>query len=599
MVIIVFAILLILGIAFYQTIQGCFGAMITAILTVLAAAVAFNYYEPLGALFADRLGAVADPAAMLVVFVIPLLVLRILSDRFIRGNVVLGLWPDRIGGAIFGFVTATIMTGMFMIIFQMLPMPASIIGWRTYDSALGVKDGGPPRWAAEFTLATAGRLSDGPLRAITSPKKFSVSHDDLLLESFCLRNRPTGARASTPTDAMKVLSAYIVQIPDKKDKRTDAERERLKRQIPKIQDATPPYPLLSWSEKEDTKVLAIRVSIDESARNEDDNWWRLPATHFRLVCESGRSFYPVGYLTYAAGWRVSTSISDKEITQPGDIRVARQWQSKGGPAKLLVDWLYRIPTGEKVSYVVFRRTAVAPMPPVIKGLPKAFDDDKDKHTQLALSIKPVYGRSALKPIETRRRPFTPEIVEVQERLPEGIWLRYKNEARPAPIKQIEITGGKLRSVLIDGAVSKLVPSKERGAMRVTGLYTSGRDKILVYVRCKIDREFKGASIIKNLRPRLQLNTGGEIQHNGAYIFYNVGGEKQVYFYYDSQASKDWINTDFAQAVRNNLADTETFGLIFSVPASESSSITGLTFFGAGRSYEFHTVEPLACSSRRR
>ena len=67
MVLIILAALLILGIAFYQTVQGCFGAMIMAILTVLCAAVAFNYYEPLGGLLADRLGAVADPAAMLAV----------------------------------------------------------------------------------------------------------------------------------------------------------------------------------------------------------------------------------------------------------------------------------------------------------------------------------------------------------------------------------------------------------------------------------------------------------------------------------------------------------------------------------------------------
>ena len=118
------------------------------------------------------------------------------------------------------------------------------------------------------------------------------------------------------------------------------------------------------------------------------------------------------------------------------------------------------------------------------------------------------------------------------------------------------------------------------------------------VRCKVNREFRGASIIKNLKPRLLLSTGRSVPHKGAYIFYDAGSEKHVHFYYDSSASKDWINPEFAQNFRDNLAEAETFGLIFSVPASEGASVVGLTF-GVGSNYEFRTVMPLAYGRRRR
>ncbi|MCD4700182.1 MAG: CvpA family protein [Phycisphaerae bacterium] len=588
MILIIFVTLLILGIAFYQTVQGCFSAIAMAILTVLCAVTALGFYEPLGALLADRLGAIANPAAMLVLFVTGLLVMRIVFDHLIRGNVVMGLWPDRIGGAAFGLVTATIMAGMFMIILQMLPMPASILYWKPYDSALGVKDGGPPRWATNFTLATAGRLSDGPLRPITSGKNFRINHDNLPLESFCLRNRPTGARASAPADAMEVLSAHVVEVPDK-DSRLQISTAQ-KRAIHEIRDATPMYPLLSRQEKDDTKVLAIRVSISESARNEDDNWWRLPATHFRLVCKSGRSFYPVGYLTYTANWRVNTSVSDSEVTQIGDILVARKWQSGDGPKKLSADWLYRIPTGEKASYIVFRRTAKAALPLVTTGLSTA---------RMALSVKPVLGKAKLEPAETGRRLFSPELIEVKDYLPEGIQIRYKDEERPALIKQIKITGGELSSAVIIGAVSELVATKQRNVRHVIGLYRPGNNTILMQVQCKIDRKFRGDSIIQNLKPALLLNTGKKVGHNGAYLLYDSDGSEHIHFYYDA-TSKNRLDADFVPTFRNKSSDAGTFGLIFSVPASESVSVVGLTFgAGAGPAYKFNATIPLACSTKRR
>jgi hypothetical protein len=530
------------------------------------------------------------------VFVIPLLLLRIVFDRLISGNVVLGMWPDRIGGGVFGLITAMITTGVFMIIFQLLPMPASIIGWQPYDSGLGVEDGGLPRLASNFTLATAKHLSDGPLQPIMSGgNKFGVAHDDLMLESSCLRNRPTGARASTPDDAMKITNACIVQLPDDDylAKLPAADRVRLKKEIPRIQESTPEYPLLLQAEKDDTKVLLLRVSIDESARNEDDNWWRLPATHFRLVCESGRSFYPVGYLTYSAQWQVNTLVSEKVITQIGDIIVSRPWQAKGGSPSLAVDWLYRIPSDQKPQYVVFRRTTSAMMPPIAIGLPKA----TGKGARQTLSVKSVSGHTDLLPSGTGKRLFNPKLVKVKGQVPDGIWIRSEEDPQSTTIKEARITGGKLQKILIDGPVADLSRSKKRGVRYVKDLYLPSRDDTLIQIECEVDPESGASPVIENMSPKLLLNTGESIPHKGVYFFYKVGSNRHVYLYYDSSKLKDKLDPEFVRVFRSNRAGAETLGIIFSAPTTEGINVVGVTL-GLGRAYEFHTVKPLDCSRKR-
>ena len=65
MVLIIIAALLVAGIAFFQIIQGLFSALIMTILTILCAALAFTFYEPLAALLHSRQAAYADAGALL------------------------------------------------------------------------------------------------------------------------------------------------------------------------------------------------------------------------------------------------------------------------------------------------------------------------------------------------------------------------------------------------------------------------------------------------------------------------------------------------------------------------------------------------------
>ena len=113
MVVIILGSLLIAAVAFYQAIQGTFSALIMTVLTVVCSVVALNFYEPAAQALIGRLGAYAHAVCLLALFVVPLLALRELFDRLVRGNVILGLWIDRIGGAVLGAVTGLLLPVKF------------------------------------------------------------------------------------------------------------------------------------------------------------------------------------------------------------------------------------------------------------------------------------------------------------------------------------------------------------------------------------------------------------------------------------------------------------------------------------------------------
>ena len=560
------------------------------ILTVLCVAIAFNFYDPLGDALADRLGVYAHPSALLAVFVIPLLILRELFDRFIPGNVQVEFWLDRALGGIFGLITGTILTGMLMIIIQLLPLPAKIITYLPYDSTLAIKHGGPVRWSGLLTLGIAKHLSAGPLKPISAGTTFGNSHDDLLLEAFCLRNRPRGGRTSTKTDALEIVDAHIIAIPAGKERRSLSPDERIT--IRKIQQAVPLYRPLPLS-LEETSLLTIRVKVDESARNEKDDWWRLPATHFRLVCKNGRSYYPVGYLTHVADWQVNTVKSEDGFAKVADILVARPWSKVGGPHKLIIDWIYRISSDDKPSYVVFRRTAKAAPPRwhLIKGLPAA---------EGALSVQPVYRKVAFTPAK-KPLPFTLGDIIREERLPKNVFLRYREDTLPPFIKEIECSrDGRLKRGTINGSTDDLKRLKgRRGIITITRFFAPAYYAIY-QISCVVkSTDNKLYNFISRISPKVMLDNRDQYPFRGVYAFYRRGGKRYFYLHYDMNRTPDRLPEDFiALFSPSSQGEVEEFGFIFFVPDRPERSIISLNLSLPG--YEtLPTEKPLSCSSRRR
>lgn len=424
MVVIVGVAILILGITYYQTIQGLFSSVIMAILTVLCAAVAVNFYEPVAsALLYTRQPAYADAIALTAIFVLPLLALRLGMDKLIGGNVVLDRWMDRLGGALAGLVTSIILVGIFMLAVQMLPFNASLIGYQPFNETLERKDRLVPFYPDEFTIGLGTMFSDG---AFGGQRKFAHAHDNLLLELFCARNRPNKERKvkgkrirkgpRTITSRLGRLDARPGHLlaATAYECEPDLLAQLLKTlvDVPPVEDMHPllhPEPLAHEKKNgrrgEFRKIIVVRTQVSQESREEKGsgavaNWWLLPATQFRLVGESGKSFYPVGYLTYLdrekaineakmeslkrsptttpsdkpvevklpdgtllklwakpQQWRFIAAAHDKTMTQWSftELMVEREWT--GEPKELVVDWVYRVPVKEVPAYMVFRRVA--------------------------------------------------------------------------------------------------------------------------------------------------------------------------------------------------------------------------------------------------
>src|SRR5215212_3155539 len=105
-------ILLIGAITYWHYAQGFFSALFSAVAAVIAAVLAVSYHEPV--VTGLLKGAAADYANAMVlvgIFALVYIILRVMFDNFIPGNVSLPLYFDRAGGAVMGLVAACFTAG--------------------------------------------------------------------------------------------------------------------------------------------------------------------------------------------------------------------------------------------------------------------------------------------------------------------------------------------------------------------------------------------------------------------------------------------------------------------------------------------------------
>lgn len=126
-------ILFVLVVAFFHYLQGFLSATISCILCAISLLVAFNYYEP--AVTAMSPGKFADSAhamMLVVLFAVTYLVLRIIFDKLIPGNVRVPAIVDKVGGGIMGLITGMLAVGLVAVAAQALPFGPSIGGYARY-----------------------------------------------------------------------------------------------------------------------------------------------------------------------------------------------------------------------------------------------------------------------------------------------------------------------------------------------------------------------------------------------------------------------------------------------------------------------------------
>lgn len=329
---------------FYQMqTQGFFSTVIMAGDSMLAAFVALNYYEKLAALLFDvglpdfGLGCIT----LLGLFSFTLLILRMITDRLVGGNMNFPLLVDRIGSAIFGWIASMIIVGMVMIGFQHVAVPATFFGYNRYPNLAKLEDErglfpGPDR----FVLSLLDHASSFSFSGKTA---FFHHHPDLLQELYLNRivpNNHEGSRSEAAYNALKLVDARLIDTP--------------------VHD-------LESGESIDVPagetLLALRLEITSGSGKETpgasdvDGKIRFALGDFRVVGYEQDLARAVGYSRYPIGFLKPTgAIIDAVPLDVGKILTTSSRQ---------IDLLFQWPSNvKKISplYVEFKRTARADIP---------------------------------------------------------------------------------------------------------------------------------------------------------------------------------------------------------------------------------------------
>ncbi len=172
--------LLVLLVAYFHYLQGFFSATLSTILVACSVLLAFSYYEPVIEMV--KPGKFADSAhgmILLALFALSYLILRVIFDLVIKGNVRMPATFDKVGAGIAGLIAGILAVGTVAVAAQMLPFPASIAGYTRYD-LLGTQPVG---------VQTTGRMEDRKI------------YDEL--KSYTISTTPDGKEA--PHNAMSGL----------------------------------------------------------------------------------------------------------------------------------------------------------------------------------------------------------------------------------------------------------------------------------------------------------------------------------------------------------------------------------------------------------
>jgi hypothetical protein len=314
------------AIVYFHYLQGLFTAALSAIVAAFAAILAVSYHETVAlTLFGGRYPELLPGVALVAIFAVVYLVMRVALDKWVPGNVMFPLWVERIGAGAMGAVAACFATGTLAIAAQALPFGPSIAGYsryavqdrpditipgrNSYDKGVDgeisdemTQDSFESNGAShlvlpvdDLTLAMVYSLSsDGG--SLSGGAPLAYVHPDYLQELFAGRvgiqsggkrvivNTPTQPLVDVPL-ALKLESAAQV----------DSE-------VSPIRSRGLPAKLTPG---EGQMLLVLRVSFDDLAAPDSDRKTRLGPASVRLVGVheddgrvSWRNYYPIGTLGF-------------------------------------------------------------------------------------------------------------------------------------------------------------------------------------------------------------------------------------------------------------------------------------------------------------
>jgi uncharacterized membrane protein required for colicin V production len=330
MILSVIVLILIALVAYYHYSQGLFTAAISVGCALIATLVAFGYYENmLNVIGAGKMSDMAAGAMLMLLFGVTYLVLRIVADAVVPGNVSFPLYVERAGAGILGVVAGILSVGTFAVATQLMPFGPAVGMATKYDVAdregivisntvFGTinarsKDSGVQNelvnnnfdpanesnlWVPAdnlvlsiVKLASAGSFGDA--------QAFGDVHPDLPLEAFANRIGPDPStnRVAINTTKLKAVDISGVYTTGPVDA-ADAE----------LTDSRPGKKPITLPGKPDN-VLVLRVDLQDNI-SDKDGFVRVTPAGVRLVVD-GVTYHPAG--TMAKAGLISLNRLDDQI----------------------------------------------------------------------------------------------------------------------------------------------------------------------------------------------------------------------------------------------------------------------------------------------
>jgi hypothetical protein len=305
--------LLLVGvIAFFHYTQGFFSATLSAIIAIFAACLAMSYHEVLvTSLLQGKFADQANAIGLVVIFAAVYLILRVMFDKFVPGNIRLPAIIDKIGAGFMGLIAGIFAAGTIAIAAQTLPFGPTVGMYTRYE--LGAE--------RDVQIPTQGAAIDAKIYDEMKNDKFErgdsrsmmLPVDDMVVNTVDYLSRDGSLAGSTPLrevhpnyldelfgnrlgiqlgvkrTALNLASSQQVTVDGvfslEQVAQADGEIAKLRQGASKSEALKPP----------DTQVLLVVRTLFSKDATDNDNIFRFSPASARLVA-GGQNYFPIGTL---------------------------------------------------------------------------------------------------------------------------------------------------------------------------------------------------------------------------------------------------------------------------------------------------------------
>lgn len=286
------ATLFVLLIAAFWAFQGLFSSALMLIETIVAVMVAFGFYEPLAATFSQHVPELAEPIALMAIFLATLVALRLATDRYLTGSAKFPMPIDRAGGGLLGLLSGLMCVGTVLVAVQMLPLGREILGFSRLDARAPASRNSIWLNPDGFVVGLVNMLSSGRFGGASSfaaaPPEFLT---DLAARNFGVQ---TESRRVVPASCVAVQKYWRVDSVDAVEQQQSGDKWT--RTFSKVVPDDP-----------SRKFLVVRVQVDGVAADTTEEagavkMVRFTPAQWRIVGRGGDG--------RASGWAMASALSD-------------------------------------------------------------------------------------------------------------------------------------------------------------------------------------------------------------------------------------------------------------------------------------------------